>query len=240
MIRKKFILTVAIAIASLTFAASANAVTFDWDDLNSAASPGSALTPTGTSYIWHDDFVSANLASGAVNVLSANATPNGSLVYSLGGLTATATGTYTNGASTLGATVVHDHGNAGLGVYHTKNTSDDNVTGGSSTVFETLTLTFSQEVTITGLSFRGAGHGLYGAGSTDTYLFNGAEKTFGSSNSAAPTTGTVFTFAYGGSRANQFYLSTLTAVPTPDGGTTAVLLGLGLFGMAAVRRRMRG
>jgi len=230
----------------LLTALPAHAALFNFQDLTGPASSLSGFLPkAGTSWsvvTTHDIAPSNTTLFG------------GKLTYESGGLEVAAQGFFSEslGGSLNDALVVQDHGgDAGLGVYSkhlslnpagdvvssgSLDNSDDNVTGGSNK-WETLRLTFNEEVTITGLTFRNANHNAYGSGSTNTYLFNGTEKTFGSSNAATPATGTVFTFAFGGSSANQFYLSTLTAVPTPDGGVTAIMLGSALIGLFAVRRR---
>ncbi len=108
--------------------------------------------------------------------------------------------------------------------------SDDNVTGGNGT-YEMLTLNFSQQVTLSGLVFRDAGHNSL---TTGNYIFNGGQEVFGTDPTSA--TGTTFAFKWGGDRPNQFYVSTLNAVATPDGGTTAILMGVSALGLGLVRR----
>lgn len=174
------------------------------------------------------------------------------MTFAQGTLSVTATGSY-KGLSMNGQTpvrVVQDHWYTdtkgtrrtsddveryvGLGVYHKINyTSDDNVTN-----HEMLTLTFNQEVTLTGLNFRQEGHDAFSNSTNKTFSFNGDSKKLGGSISGLSVTGTTFTFGYGGDCPDQFYLSgmTVTAVPEPE--TYAMLLaGLGLMGAVARRRK---
>lgn len=107
-----------IAATSLSPICSSQAtITFTWDDLPTGSadgfpSPGSALTPDGTIntdfLAYRGDFVSANLGSGK----GATDGSTGSLNYMVGSFTVTATAPHRGG----GANVVHDSGDAGLGV----------------------------------------------------------------------------------------------------------------------------
>ena len=178
-----------------------------------------------------------DLCSSSVN----NGLLNGDLTFTSGGITVAATGMYNNGV----AAVVQDHETgysaqnkigAGLGVYHQSgNNSDDNITLG-----ETLIMTFSQLVHLTGISLRSEGHDVSGWAANSTFLFNGANRLLpiGSGNIALDLTGTQFTFAYGGRSADQFYLSGLTATAVPEPGTVALMLA-GLAGIGLVIRRRR-
>ncbi len=47
----------------------------------------------------------------------------------------------------------------------------------------------------------------------------------------------MFRFAFGGLNPDQFYVSSLNAVATPDGGATAILMGLAAIGFGLVRRK---
>ncbi|MFT5589171.1 MAG: hypothetical protein ACI9ZF_001345 [Bradyrhizobium sp.] len=165
----------------------------------------------------------------------------GDLKYTMNGITVTATATYKGGQ----ATVVQDHENnydplkemgAGLGVYHTTNdTSDDNITNN-----ETLTLTFSEAVALTGINLRSEGHNVSFSGQS-SFLFNGAPLPLAGTLGFGRDqfTGTTFTFAYGGDSAKQFYLGGVTVISAvPENETWAMMVGgLGLLGFAARRRR---
>ena len=91
-------------------------------------------------------------------------TLNGNLIYTAGGITAVATGSFTNGV----AAVVQDlqtgwtpASSAGLGVYHLSgNGGDDNITVG-----ERLTITpFDQVVNLSLIDLRSEGHNFTGWG----------------------------------------------------------------------------
>lgn len=161
----------------------------------------------------------------------------GSLVYSTGGVSVTATGFYKGNL----ATVVQDSENAynaankigaGLGVYHLfKDTSDDNITTG-----ESLTIVFDEVVNLTGISLRSEGHNVTGWKSGSTFLFNGTDTGL-AGDIALDLVGTTFTFAYGGSKADQFYLSGLTfetLIPEPS-SYALMLAGLSMLAFASRR-----
>ena len=181
----------------------------------------------------------------------------GSLSYTLGEFTATATATSKpSRGDRVAASVVQDsvgtwttvNGHAGtgagLGVYHTFNhTSDDNV---QSDDLEWLTITFNKAVTIKGIGLQKDGHANFtvddkfklavaGASNNLTFkagAFNAYDVGF---------TGTSFTFSTGCLGGDQFYLSELdvvAAVPEPE--TYALMLaGLGVVGFVAKRRKTR-
>ncbi|MDC8772268.1 PEP-CTERM sorting domain-containing protein [Roseateles albus] len=167
----------------------------------------------------------------------------GSLKYTNGGLVAIATATY-NGFS---ASVVQDSEpgwtaskGAGLGVYHLKGANDDdNITAG-----EKLTITFNQVVKLTSIQLRSEGHNFTSWTTGSTFLLNDQSTALplntGAITFAQPMIGQVFTFAYGGAKADQFYLGAMTAeaMPVPEPTTLALLLaGLGFVGLQARRRQ---
>ena len=183
----------------------------------------------------------------------------GSLTYASGGITLVASATFLSptakkGSTPIAAAVMQDHVSgkvevAGLGVYHTGNNSDDNVTAG-----ETLKMSFSQVVQLKSVVMDSDGH-------TNTWTGSNAGKTFQYSTddihwqSASLTSGQIgfanlqsntFYFSYGGLHPDQFYLGAMTvsavssiaAVPEPE--TYAMLLaGLGLIGAAVKRRKAK-
>lgn len=206
-----------VAIAAFALVGVANAATFDFTSLT----PASGITGCG--------FNSGNDLCGT------------SMTFAQGSISATATASY-NQLSSNGSVpvkVVQDYNGTpkyvGLGVYHKiSETSDDNITSG-----ELLTLTFNQVVTLTGLNLRAEGHGVYGL-ENRTFLLNGNSQALTGSITGLSYTGTTFTFGYGGTNADQYYLSgmTVTAVPEPE--TFAMLLaGLGVIGGIARRRKQK-
>ncbi len=200
---------------------------FDFANLKWDGSTNSGFLPTDGVNCTSGDLCSSNVNS---------STFNGDLNYTISSLTATATGTYNRNP----AAVVQDHENnysnanqigAGLGVYHQLNNSDDNITS-----LEVLTLTFNQTVTLSALEMRSEGHNT-SWGSNAHFLFNGADTLLQGTIGGLSAVGTTFTFAYGGTNPDQFYLGgmTVTAVPEPE--TYAMFLaGLGLMGFMARRR----
>ena len=167
----------------------------------------------------------------------------GTLDYTASGITLAASGTYTNplGVTSVASSVQDRENNwtstrrAGLGVYHdpTKplNTSDDNITLG-----ETLTISFDRVVTITRIDLSSEGHNFTSWSNNSTFLLNGVStplpKNVGYID-GLNLTGTSFTFAYGGNKADQFYLAALSV---PDGAATVTLMGLGLLALGTARR----
>lgn len=235
MLKPKLTLSAAVVAGVLVAASSANAVQFNFQNLVDAnTGTGTDFDPNeagGTAIANRNDWVSSDTPNGVFG---------GSLSWTTGGITVTATGSYFDGTGSSVASVIQDHSSggpndlAGLGVYHLQNTpSDDNVTGDTvSGAYETLMLNFSQQVSLSGLLFRDAGHNALAAGN---YLFNGNQETFGTDPTSA--TGTSFSFRFGGDNPSQFYVSSLNAVATPDGGITAILMGLSVVGIGVFGRK---
>lgn len=211
-------------------AVPAAAAQFDFYKLGRGAGdflPSDGIACTG------GDLCSSNADGGVLN---------GDLTFSTGGITAHATAFFTDGASA----VVQDHESgwtatkgAGLGVYHTTHpvdTSDDNITRG-----ETLTLTFDQVVHLTAIGLRSDGHNFTNWSTGATFLFDGISTALPSDDGLIDglnKTGSVFTFAYGGTHADQFYLSGVTVNAVPEPETYALMIaGLGVMGFLSRRRK---
>lgn len=218
----------AVATCFLVAASQAQALTFDFGKLHAPNVAGDFLPSSTYFSCTGSDICSSDYNHGIFG---------GSLAYTVGGVTATATGFYKGNQ----VTVVQDsengynpakHISAGLGVYHKANdSSDDNITS-----FESLTITFSEAVHLTGISLRSDGHNITNWASNSTFLFNGTSTKL-AGDIAFDEVGTTFTFAYGGTKPDQFYLSgmTIETLPVPEPSSVALMLaGLGLV---AARRK---
>ena len=218
-----------VAAATLAFAAvPAMAVDFNFYELGRGA--GDYLPTNGTACTGGDR-CSSNVDGGAFG---------GTLNFVSGGITARASASFVDGVSS----VVQDStgswtfaNSAGLGVYHSQNNGDDNITFG-----ETLTITFDRVVTLTGMGLRAEGHNFTGWDQGATSLFNGARMLLPEGTgviNGLSATGSVFTFAFDSARtADQFYLASLTVAPVPEPETYALMLG-GLAALGSVARRRK-
>jgi len=143
-------------------------------------------------------------------------------------------------------------GGAGLGACSVVTASgqcnpanDDNVgaIGGSANAgdgtFETLLLTFSETVKLTGMQFRAEGHGLFNG----SVKINGIATAIAGGAWSGPLIGSVFSFEYipvastAGST-NEFYIGTATVSPIPV-PAAGVLLFTALAGGAAFGHRRK-
>lgn len=230
--------------------AFASSTVFDFANLKYSNGHYTGFTPTNGLYCTGGDLCSSNVGS---NIYG------GSLTYTANGITVGATGTYKGNT----ATAMQDHDNgfnnrlygstavgAGLGVYHSNNSGDDNITAG-----EVLKLSFDQFVTLDEFGLRADGHNTTGwnYGDTFRYSLDGINWLIGllPDNSVvgntyagrflpgSPLTSKTFYFSYGGNQANQFYLSSVSvsAVPLPP-SFALMLPALGLLGFIGRKRRL--
>jgi hypothetical protein len=240
---KKMLFATAFVIAGAPAFAVVTPTVFDFaslkgNNVNFGLKPTDGINCTGA------DLCSSNVNG---NVL------NGDLTFVKNGLTVLASASYNGSASGTHAAVVQDAESryngllsgptaigAGLGVYHSNNNSDDNITTG-----ESLKLSFDHVVNLSSVGLRSDGHNTTSwinqatfQYSFDNTLWVTALLPKNSGQFSLAHTGKDFYFRFGGgSKADQFYLSSMTVTAVPEPETFALLLaGLGLVG-AVVRRR---
>lgn len=233
-----------VAASTLLFAtlpAFAATAFFDFSDLEYAKGKNTGLLPSEPSGGYFA-CTGADLCSS--NVDNKKAALGGDLKYTVNGITATATGQYFSQNKWTTASVVQDSENghnfakqigAGLGVYHTSgDSSDDNITNK-----EKLVLSFAGPVKLDAAFLRSDGHDT--AWKKDaTLLLNGVEYKLAGSLLPQNMVGSVFTFEFGGKKADQFYLGGMTVSAVPEPSSYAMLLGgIGLMGLIARRRKQQ-
>ena len=234
----KFVAVAAMLAAAPAFAAT----TFDFSNLSYSNNTLSGLLPSEVLNSGYWKCTDGDVCSSNFDSSNLHHPLGGNLIYSLNGITVTATASYKKDGNWTAATVVQDHDNghnlaqqkgAGLGVYHTYDNSDDNITSN-----ERLTLTFSAPVTISTLYLRSDGHNTSEWSSNATFLLDGVSTKLAGSINPHNLTGTTFTFQYGGNKADQFYLGGLVVSAVPEPSSYAMLLGgIGLLGVVARRRK---
>ncbi|KZY58527.1 hypothetical protein A3742_03065 [Oleiphilus sp. HI0071] len=214
-----------VAAGALTVSAQANATLFDFQQIADGADYGAI---SGT-------YADNTAVAGAVGEAAFD-----ELVWTVDGITLTVTGTNVSGDE---AWAYLDQGNAGLGVCSegTKTDgkgdnqcdpgSDDNVTFG-----EILNFSFSSvvQVDLSSSIFRDANHNIHGSDhEIDVSVDGGAWALLDDTTNVFYTD--MFSLRLDPQKGehHQFYIDTL-AIPEP---TTLALMGLGLAGIGAARRR---
>lgn len=208
----------------------ATAAQFDFYKLGRGLANGDFLPNPGAYNCTGGDKCSSDVAN---NIFS------GSLSYTSGGITATATAQHNGNV----AAAVQDHdanwsGNigAGLGVYHMRNNSDDNITN-----LEKLIITFDRIVRLTSIGLRAEQHNYTFWDDGATFLFDGTStplpKNLNGGTIATDLVGQQFSFEFGGAKPDQFYLSSMTAFAIPEPESWALsLAALAAMGVAMRRR----
>ena len=104
---------------------------------------------------------------------------------------------------------------------------------------EFLKLTFSQAVTLAGVSLWADGH-TGGFDEDSTFLLDGHSVKLAHDVDHLSITGTEFTFGYGDQEVEQFSLGGVTVSPDTEQAMSALLLArLALLGVAARRRKFK-
>lgn len=228
------------ALLAATAPAFAAVAVFDFSNLEYVGGHNTGLLPSESLGSGYWGCTGGDICSS--NIDGHGHTQGGNLVYTVNGISATATAQYQSHAQWRDATVVQDHENgysaaskigAGLGVYHEAgDSSDDNITRG-----EKLTLTFAGPVTLSAVMLRSDGHDTSWSRNA-TFLLNGTSYKLSDTIAPAALTGSVFTFQFGGAKPDQFYLGGMTVSAVPEPSSYAMLLaGVGLMGFIARRRK---
>jgi hypothetical protein len=240
----KLIKALALCVSLSALLPSAHAETFDFANLTYSNASYAGFLPNGGFNCSSGDKCSSNISSSL----------GGSLSFTSGSISAVASASYNGSAFGTMASVVQDHDNgyngllsgtnaigAGLGVYHlNNNNADDNITN-----LETLKLHFNQSVALSAIGLRSDGHNTTKWSTGDTFQYSFDNTTWNSAvlpknvGQLAMSQNTQDLYLrFGGSNANQFYLSSVTVAAVPEPETYALMLaGLGVLGWTTRRKQ---
>lgn len=231
---KKLLLTT-LSIAAFSAAASVNAATYNFVDLIDG---GAGATGTFSGVLGDGTVV----ASAAVPAGGIGENGYQNFTWTVDGLALTATAFLTGPSGTTPYPYL-DYNDAGLGVCKFLDSSnqcdpsnDDNVT-----LTERLVISFADTVSIdvAAMIFRDGNHNPLtpNSGLDQVWVWvdaGGAQRI--SDISSSILSGTSFTFGVSPTDKQQFYISSLTAVPIP---AAAWLFGSALIGLAGVARKRK-
>lgn len=231
MLSKSFRLTLVGAFigAITSFAVVAEAATFNFVDVADQTS-GSFTTTTGSTTGGEGDW--GTIVGDGVGLLDSSS-----------GISVVGSASNSDGNTDVDA--YFDKGSAGIGVCsgfsgsQCSPSNDDNIgaIGGSANVgdgtYETLILTFNQEVSLDEVIFAGEGHGDFNG----MVKVNGSDETPLSNALALGLIGTTFEFQYipqDGGTVNEFYIESVTVSAVPLPAALPLFLSM-LVGMGALR-----